>query len=172
MPRPTQCRNIAQLPGAVFFKPRGVPLSQLDIVQITIDEFEALRLADLLGLYQEEAAARMGVSRQTFGRIIESARRKVVRALAEGLALEIAGGAVAITGEPSFACGACGRQWAGPSARDFRQTVRHVIATISIGWHLRRKNHPLHSNPVAAAVCGIAGVAGAEIDNCRSQKGL
>ncbi len=60
---------------------------------LSIDEFEAIRLADLEGLYQEQAAERMNVSRQTFGRIIESARRKVAQVLAGGLALRIEGGA-------------------------------------------------------------------------------
>ena len=114
MPRPEHCRWIEQLPGQVFFKPRGVPMSQLNTVRITVDEFEALRLADLLGLYQEEAATRMGVSRQTFGRIIESARRKVVSALAEGSALEIAGGTVAVSGERRFLCRDCGGSWSEP----------------------------------------------------------
>jgi hypothetical protein len=64
-------------------------------VALTLDEFESLRLADLEGLYQEDAAGRMGVSRATFGRIVESARRKVAEALVRGKALRIEGGAVA-----------------------------------------------------------------------------
>jgi len=52
-----------------------------------VDEFEAIRLADLEGLYQEPAAEKMSVSRQTFGRIIESAHQKVAEALVRGKAL-------------------------------------------------------------------------------------
>lgn len=61
---------------------------------LLLDEFEAIKLADYEGLYQEEAAKRMNVSRQTFGRIIGSAREKVARMLVEGKALRIVGGVV------------------------------------------------------------------------------
>ena len=64
-----------------------------------MDEFEAIRLADLEGLYQEQAAERMNVSRQTFGRIVEAARRKVAQALFDGLALRIEGGEVEMPDE-------------------------------------------------------------------------
>ena len=64
-----------------------------------MDELEALRLADLESLYQEQAAGRMKVSRQTFGRIVESARRKVAEALVEGKALRIDGGAYEVKRE-------------------------------------------------------------------------
>jgi predicted DNA-binding protein (UPF0251 family) len=66
---------------------------------MTLDELEALRLADLLGLYHEEAAGRMGVSRATFGRIVERARRKSAEALVEGKALRIEGGPVELSRE-------------------------------------------------------------------------
>jgi len=71
------------------FKPRGIPLSGLDEVNLEIDELEALRLADYEGLYQQEAAARMNVSRATFGRIVEAAHRKVADAILHGKALKI-----------------------------------------------------------------------------------
>lgn len=58
-------------------------------MRLTLPELEALRLADLEGLYQEEAARRMGVSRATFGRILEGARRKVAEALVTGKGLEV-----------------------------------------------------------------------------------
>lgn len=72
----------------------------LEQVALTVDELEAIRLADLEGLYQEEAAQRMNVSRQTFGRIIEAAHRKVADALVHGKALSIDGGSIEVT-EPS-----------------------------------------------------------------------
>jgi predicted DNA-binding protein (UPF0251 family) len=77
-----------------LFRPAGIPTRQLAEVVVTLDEFEALRLADREGLYHEEAAARMGISRATFGRIVESARRKVAGVLVEGRALRIEGGPV------------------------------------------------------------------------------
>ena len=67
---------------------------------ITLDQFEALRLADFEGLYQEEAAARMNVSRPTFGRILEAAHRGVAEALTLGKALRIRGGSIGPRSEP------------------------------------------------------------------------
>ncbi len=67
---------------------------ELEQVVMTLDEFEAVRLADLGGLYQEQAAEEMGVSRPTFSRIVESAHRKVADALVHGKALRIEGGPV------------------------------------------------------------------------------
>jgi len=63
---------------------------------LTFDEIEAVRLADLEGLYQEDAAKKMKVSRQTFGRIIESAHKKIADALVNGKALSIKGGPIEI----------------------------------------------------------------------------
>ncbi len=94
MPRPPNCRRVAARPGVRVFKPAGVRACGLEWVTLTVDEYEALRLADLEGLYQDEAAERMHVSRPTFGRIVESARRKVARVLCSGLALSIDGGNV------------------------------------------------------------------------------
>jgi len=77
------------------FKPAGIPGRMLDEVIITLDELESVRLADFEGLYQERAAELMGVSRPTFGRIVEAARRKIADALIHGKLLRIAGGPVA-----------------------------------------------------------------------------
>ena len=92
MGRPARRRRVDQLPFAECFKPRGIPMSELEEVVLTVDEFEAVRLGDLEGMYHAEAAARMGVSRQTFGRIIGVARRKIAEALVVGKALRIEGG--------------------------------------------------------------------------------
>lgn len=94
MPRPTLPRRVREgLTGRVF-KPQAVPMGRLEVVSVTLDGLEALRLADLEGLYQEEAAERMDVSRATFARILAQARRAVTEALVEGKALEFAGGEV------------------------------------------------------------------------------
>lgn len=93
MPRPPCCKRVEEFPGHVYFKPRGVPMSQLEEVVLSVEELEALRLAHLEGLYQQEAAARMQVSRATFGRILDAAHKKVTRALVQGSALRIEGGA-------------------------------------------------------------------------------
>ena len=78
------------------FRPSGAYIGKADGVILTFDEAEAIRLADLEGLYQQAAAQRMGVSRQTFGRIVESARRKTADALLNGKKLLIEGGTVAV----------------------------------------------------------------------------
>jgi len=72
-----------------YFKPRGTPRTELVEVCLRIDELEALRLADVEGLYQEEAARQMNISRATFGRIVEAAHRKVADAILHGKALRI-----------------------------------------------------------------------------------
>jgi uncharacterized protein len=89
MPRPKKCRCIACSPGAVYFKPRGIPLVNLVEIILNLDELEALRLADYEGLYHEEAAKRMDVSRATFGRILDGARHKVTGAILNGNAIKI-----------------------------------------------------------------------------------
>ena len=94
MARPQCCRRVRFTPTTQHFKPRGVPLSALEEITLTIDELEALRLADHEGLYQEQAAQMMRVSRQTFGRIVESAHRKIADALINGKAVRIEGGSV------------------------------------------------------------------------------
>ena len=83
----------------MLFKPAGVPLASLEVRQIALDEVEALRLADVEGLYHEAAAEHMGVSRATFGRIVAEARRKVAEALIGGHALRLHGGNVVMQGE-------------------------------------------------------------------------
>jgi predicted DNA-binding protein (UPF0251 family) len=69
-------------------------MGDLESTSLSLDGLEALRLADLEGLYQEEAARRMGISRATFARVLTEARRAVAEALLEGRALLIGGGEV------------------------------------------------------------------------------
>ena len=71
-------------------------MRMLQQVALTVDELEAIRLADLEGLYQEQAAQQMHVSRQTFGRILEAAHKKVAEALVNGKALSIEGGPIEV----------------------------------------------------------------------------
>ena len=96
MPRPCHCRRVAALPKMTYFKPRGVPMSELAECRLSVDGLEALRLADYQDLNMDEAAARMGVSRHTFGRLLRKARRCVAEALIEGHALRIEGGVCAL----------------------------------------------------------------------------
>jgi hypothetical protein len=80
-----------------YFKPQGIPLISLEEVILTVDECEALCFADRQGMYQVDAAKKMKISRQTFGNIIESARKKVAEAILCGKALRIGGGAYTVT---------------------------------------------------------------------------
>jgi len=79
-------------------------MTELEQVNLTLDGLEALRLADLEGLYQEEAAQRMGVSRATFARVLATARKTVAEALVHGKAVEISGGTVDRTAKGRWPC--------------------------------------------------------------------
>jgi len=114
MGRPINCRRVASMPGSDYFKPRGIPLSMLEEVILRVDEFEAIRLADLDGLYQEQAAEKMKVSRQTFGRIIDAAHKKVAEALVKGKALKIEGGEFEMSSMRKFRCADCQHFWELP----------------------------------------------------------
>lgn len=89
MARPPCPRRIKGEAPIACFKPVGVPLGDLQEITLTADEWEALRLADCAGCYHAEAAACMGVSRQTFDRILRRARGQVACALVHGHALRI-----------------------------------------------------------------------------------
>lgn len=89
MPRPKKNRCVSYKPDVTYFKPRGIPLVELEELSITMDELEAIRLADYEGLYHEDAARKMEISRQTFGRILNEAHRKVAEGLLKGKALKI-----------------------------------------------------------------------------------
>ena len=84
------------MPKNRCFKPNGVPLHELEEVVLSLDGLEALRLADFEDLNMDAAAARMGVSRHTFGRLLKRARRSVAQALVQGQALRIEGGVCAV----------------------------------------------------------------------------
>jgi len=82
-------RIIEKVPDVTFFKPAGVPMWSLEIVDISYPELESLRLVDYEGLTQEEAAARMGISRRSLWSDLNGARKKVAYALSNGCALQI-----------------------------------------------------------------------------------
>ena len=92
--RPTRCRCVQDLPKITCFRPDGIPQNELTTVLLTIDELEAIRLADKEGLYQAIAALQMNVSRPTFGRILDSAHKKVAEAIVDGKQLCIQGGVI------------------------------------------------------------------------------
>lgn len=106
-------RRVERPPEVTYFKPAGAPVRLLQEIALTLDEFEALRLADYEGLYQEQAAEKMGVSRPTFSRIVESARKKIADALVNGRALRIGGGPVMPAPGPAFGGGRRGGHGGG-----------------------------------------------------------
>ena len=89
MARPIKQRCINCVPVANYYKPVGIPMRDLDEIVLALDELEAMRLTDLEGLYQADAAERMGISRQTIGNILNSVHRKIADALLNGKALRI-----------------------------------------------------------------------------------
>jgi len=92
LPGRKKCRRVGYIPETRHFNPRGVALKFLEEVNMTVEELEAVRLKDYEGLDQEESAKVMGISRQTFQRILASARGKIADALINGRALHIEGG--------------------------------------------------------------------------------
>lgn len=89
MPRPEKRRKTRCNPAAYYFKPTGIPIDQLEEIALSIDELESIRLADLNGFFQEDAAAKMDISRATFGRIIMRAHKKIAEAIINGKAIRI-----------------------------------------------------------------------------------
>ncbi|MCG2713639.1 MAG: DUF134 domain-containing protein [Candidatus Omnitrophica bacterium] len=90
--RPKKTRWVKCVPGERCFKPRCKPLSKLKDVYLALDEFEAIRLADLCELKQIDAAKLMHISRPTFSRIVASARKKVTDGLVNIKVIRIEGG--------------------------------------------------------------------------------
>jgi len=89
MIRPVKLRRVRFDPNVTYFKPRAVPLSLLEEIDLGIDELEALRLCDFKNLDQIEAAKKMKISQSTLQRILSSARKKIAEALIEGKAIKI-----------------------------------------------------------------------------------
>ncbi|MCD6547561.1 MAG: DUF134 domain-containing protein [Nanoarchaeota archaeon] len=104
MPRPVIPRRVWFNPRICYFKPAGMPLSRLEEVILSVEEFEAIRLKDLEDMDQTKAAEKMNVSQPTFNRILNSARKKIADALVNGKAIRIEGG---------FYTFARGRRWGG-----------------------------------------------------------
>lgn len=96
MARTDKLRVVRSIPAQLEFKPNGIPSARLKKVGLTLDEYEAIRLADFEGLSHEDAAKLMNISRPTFSRVVEKARRKLSEFIVEGKKLVIEGGNVEI----------------------------------------------------------------------------
>lgn len=105
------------MPPVSQLKPVGIPLFAVDEIVITVEEMEAIRLADVEELDQGPASLRMGISRPTFHRILAKAHTKVAQALWQGRSLRVDGGTYRVRccdGNREFRCGTCGHQWVTP----------------------------------------------------------
>jgi len=112
MVRPQKDRRVAFNPAISYFKPRGIPMLQLEEVRLTVDELEAIRPSDLLGMSHEEAGHCMLVSRATFGRIIQNGRRAIADALINAKAINVEGGNYRIVNQNRiFKCKSCNHMW-------------------------------------------------------------
>lgn len=109
MARPEKLRRVGCEMRGRGFKPLGRRFVELEVETLRLDELEALRLADLEGLYQEAAAERMGVSRPTFSRILDRARLTVAKALVEQRVLIVGEGPVVSGREGPLPCPVHGR---------------------------------------------------------------
>lgn len=107
MARPTKFRKVDFFPRNAYFVPLGKEKCNLEETVLKVEELQAMRLKDMEGLTQEECAAKMQISRQTFQNIIDSARKKVTIALSNGNAIKINGGDYT-TNFCKFKCFGCG----------------------------------------------------------------
>lgn len=107
MTRPKCCRKISSFPAVREYQPSGEQSPETPSVSLSLDELEAVRLADYETMYQEDAALKMGISRQTFGRIISAARGKIADAILNGKRIEIGGGTVTIRKRGLRTCDHC-----------------------------------------------------------------
>jgi predicted DNA-binding protein (UPF0251 family) len=93
-------------PAMEGFKPFGIPMRELESLNLLFEEYEALRLADYENLTQEEAAKKMNISRPTFTRLYDKARKSIAKAFVEGKAIIIQGGTY-VTEDYWYRCEDC-----------------------------------------------------------------
>lgn len=106
MPNRIRKRRIGMFPPMEGFKPFGIPMRELESINLLYEEFEAIRLADYENLSQEDAAERMNISRPTFTRLYDKARKSISKAFVEGKAIIIKGGTF-ITDDYWYKCDHC-----------------------------------------------------------------
>lgn len=106
--KPKKIRDVSLPPKVVFFKPHGIPLKDIEIINLAIDEYEAIRLADYENLKHLEASKMMNISRPTFTRLLESAHKKISHSIVEGKAIRIEGGEFKFYNKV-FQCKRCGQ---------------------------------------------------------------
>jgi predicted DNA-binding protein (UPF0251 family) len=109
--RPRCPRRIETEPVVSYYKPQGVPLKELEVVLLSFEELEVVRLSDLEGMDQDEAAQRMGISRRALWEDLKKSRRKIVEALVKGKAIEIRGGNYIVENRWGYTCHGCHAKW-------------------------------------------------------------
>jgi len=113
MSRPRRFRRILEEPQIRCFKPERENLDSLKPIEITIEEFESIRLRDYHDIQQKKSAEIMGISQPTFHRTLTSARKKISKALIDGNTIVIVGGDY-ITNKNRYKCNVCGFEWRSP----------------------------------------------------------
>ena len=111
MPRPAKWRKVCRLPERNRFGPTTLPVGEENIIVMTVDEYETIRLIDLQGFTQEECAGQMNIARTTVQGIYNDARRKLADSLVNGKVLSIEGGNYRLCDglEETCPCGGCRR---------------------------------------------------------------
>ncbi|MGE1061719.1 DUF134 domain-containing protein [Megasphaera paucivorans] len=108
MPRPQRCRRVCSMPRSGEFAPAGIACpNTIDTVIMSIDEYEVIRLIDLVGLTQEQCALQINVARTTVTGIYDVARRKIADALVHGKRLLIEGGNIELCKQSGKCCNSC-----------------------------------------------------------------
>lgn len=120
MPRPRKWRKVCCLPDSSRFGPLDSPADAVNAVNMTVDEYETIRLIDLEGFTQEECANQMNISRTTVQGIYDEARKKLAESLVNGKVLWIEGGEYQLCDGSGKGCGGggchrhrCGRGFEG-----------------------------------------------------------
>jgi len=116
MPRPRRHRRILTKPPITCFRP---DIGSDELIEVTLDEFEAIRLKDYHNIKQKKAAEIMGISQPTFHRTLTSARKKISKALIDGKTIVIVGGDY-ITGKDRYKCNLCGFEWRNPEKKYYK----------------------------------------------------
>ncbi len=132
IPRSRNPRTIRCDPTHTYFKPRGIPLSEItEEVAITLEELETLRLTSLEGLSQDEAGKQMEVSQSTISRHLDDVHRKVAKALVHGLAIRIANTTEILH------CDDCGHTWKLPED-NIRVSLCEKCGSTKFHFHTQR----------------------------------
>ena len=166
MARPAKPRFVTGEPCVDFFKPRGITLRELEEERLSVEELEALKLADIEGLYQEDAAERMEVSRPTFQRVLKSARGKVARCLVEGKALGIEGGNYVLAGEgKNFECLSCEHSWEEQFGSGVRacETVCPQCGQMTVRRACARRSSRMKSRQGPGRCCASEGAGSGKV---------